>query len=622
MARPWQLLGGVGSVRGDVQDTGSGWTIRLCGPVTVEAAERQGDARLPGRQGRLLLAYLAINRDRPCSRGELIDLLWPEAPPAAADTALSALLSKLRRVLGSGALAGRSNVRLVAPGAVTVDVEEAARAARRAEAALQDGAWRPAETAARQALTADPAAFLPDCDGSWVRDQRASLEVLRVRALEMLAEACLRAGELGEAEDAARAAVAAAPFRESSHRLLMEVHEAAGNPAEALRVFEDLRRLLREELGTAPGPAAMAVHERMLRGGAPAVRRPAPLPGTAPVGPGARRWPVPLEALRSRHAFVGRADEAAFLESCWRRAAAGTRGLVVLAGDAGIGKTRLAAELAPPRARRRRARALRALRRGRSGALQARGGAAARMGRRRVARARGRAARRARRRPRDRPPGAGPGAGRARGRRRAAADRGGRRAPPAALRRARRAAGRDRRRGAAARGARRHPLGRPPHAPADRPPRAGARAGAGAVRGHDARRGDRRAARPPARRAAPRGDAAAARARRARRARDRRARRRARRPARGRRLPRHAARRDRGEPVLHRGGGPAPRRPRGSAGRRRRAARGGRARGRARDHRSPAGAAVGPGAPGAGHRGRDRARVRLRRAGDHRPGGG
>ena len=333
-------------MRGDVQDTGSGWTIRLCGPVTVEAAERQGDARPPGRQGRLLLAYLAVNRDRPCSRGELIDLLWPEAPPAAADTALSALLSKLRRVLGSGALVGRSNVRLVAPGAVTVDVEEAARAARRAEAALQDGAWRSAETAARQALTADPAAFLPDCDGSWVRDQRASLEVVRVRALEVLAEACLRAGELGEAEDAARAAVAAAPFRESSHRLLMEVHEAAGNPAEALRVFEDLRRLLREELGTAPGPAAMAVHERMLRGGAPAVRRPARVHGTAPVGPGARRWPAPLEALRSRHAFVGRADEAAFLESCWRRAAAGSRGLVVLAGDAGIGKTRLAAELA------------------------------------------------------------------------------------------------------------------------------------------------------------------------------------------------------------------------------------------------------------------------------------
>ncbi len=91
-----------------------------------------------------------------------------------------------------------------------------------------------------------------------------------MRALEALAEASLRSGELGEALDAAaRAAVAAAPFRESAHLLLMEAHEAAGNPAEALRAFDDLRRLLRDELGTAPGPAALALHERLLHGGAP-----------------------------------------------------------------------------------------------------------------------------------------------------------------------------------------------------------------------------------------------------------------------------------------------------------------------------------------------------------------
>jgi DNA-binding SARP family transcriptional activator len=324
------------------------WNIRLCGPVAVEIGDRQLGPQLPGRQGRLLLAYLAVNRDRPCTRGELTDLLWPELPPAAPDTALSALLSKLRRALGPAALTGRANVQLSAPEPVTLDVEQAARAGRRAEAALQDGAWRDAEAAARAALAADPAAFLPDCDGPWVREQRGGLEALRIRALEVLAEAALRTGELGAAEDAARAAVAAAPFRESAHRLLMEVHEAGGNPAEALRDFEDLRRLLREELGTAPGPAAMAVHERLLRGGAPAVRPTAQSAGgaRAATGGGIRRWPAPLDAVRARHAFVGRRHEAAFLEACWRRAAAGTRGLAVLAGEPGIGKTRLAAELA------------------------------------------------------------------------------------------------------------------------------------------------------------------------------------------------------------------------------------------------------------------------------------
>ncbi|HTE63439.1 MAG TPA: AAA family ATPase, partial [Solirubrobacteraceae bacterium] len=143
---------------------------------------------------------------------------------------------------------------------------------------------------------------------------------------------------------AARAAAALAPFRESAHRLLMEAHEAAGNPAEALRAFEDLRRLLREELGTVPSPEAMAVHQRLLQGRGPVPRRPAPR-RAAPTIP-ARRWPAPLDAARGRHAFVGRADEAARLHRAWREAAGGSRRLVALTGEAGIGKTRLAAELA------------------------------------------------------------------------------------------------------------------------------------------------------------------------------------------------------------------------------------------------------------------------------------
>ena len=104
-----------------------GWTIRLCGPMGVDLDGYSRAAALPGRQGRLLFAYLVLNRDRDCGRGELIDLLWPERPPAAADTALSALLSKLRRALGDGALAGRSELRLVPPGPIEVDVETGRR---------------------------------------------------------------------------------------------------------------------------------------------------------------------------------------------------------------------------------------------------------------------------------------------------------------------------------------------------------------------------------------------------------------------------------------------------------------------------------------------------------------
>ena len=255
---------------------GEGWDIRLCGPVLVDAEGRRLDAGLPGRQGRLLFAYLVLNRGRGCPRDELIDVLWPEGPPAAADSALSALLSKLRRALGDGVLTGRGELRLRLDGRGAGGHRGVGGRDRRRPSAR----WRPATTRSppstrAHALATDLQTFLPDAEGGWAAEQRRELETIRLRALETLAEAGLRQGgrELGAAEQAARAAIVAAPFRESAHRLLMEVHEAAGNPAEALRAFEELRSLLREELGTTPGPAAMAVFERVLRGEPPPVHR-------------------------------------------------------------------------------------------------------------------------------------------------------------------------------------------------------------------------------------------------------------------------------------------------------------------------------------------------------------
>src|SRR3954469_6096664 len=113
-----------------------GWVIRLCGPMAVERGGPPVASALPGRQGRLLFAYLVLNRDRDCGRAELIDLLWPERPPAAAETALRALLSKLRKALGEGALAGRSELRFLPGGSIEVDLEVAATAAARAEASI------------------------------------------------------------------------------------------------------------------------------------------------------------------------------------------------------------------------------------------------------------------------------------------------------------------------------------------------------------------------------------------------------------------------------------------------------------------------------------------------------
>jgi DNA-binding SARP family transcriptional activator/tetratricopeptide (TPR) repeat protein len=318
------------------------WEIRLCGRVAVSTQDGLVGSALPGRQGQLLLAYLVCHRTRACPRYELEDVLWPERVPAASDSALSSLLSKLRRALGPGALTGRAELRLALPEPLWVDVEALDDGVELAVQALDDRRWADAAAHARAALAVATEPFLAECDGPWVQGRRGHVEGLRLRALEALGEAGLRLGgrDLDAGEHAARTAIGLAPFRESAYRLLMQIHEAAGNAAEALRSFDELRRLLRDELGTAPGPQLIALHERLLRGDAPPREAPAALAATpAPL-------PAALAAATARTPFVGRADDLAELKRAWDAALCDDRRLVLLAGEPGIGKSRLAAELA------------------------------------------------------------------------------------------------------------------------------------------------------------------------------------------------------------------------------------------------------------------------------------
>ena len=246
--------------------------IRLCGRLAVELSGRE--IVPPGRQGRLLFAYLAVNRRRQVRRDELIKVLWPELPPADPGEALSALLSRLRRALGEEVLAGRRELGLRLPAGAWIDLEAAAEAAETADAALAGSRWRAAWEAAGAAVEIVRGGFLVGDDAEWVEERRREVEELRLRTLEALAAAGSRLGgaELAGAEGAARELVDAAPFRESAHRLLMGALARRGNVAEALRVYDDLRLMLREELGAAPGAEVKALHERLLReGAAPAV---------------------------------------------------------------------------------------------------------------------------------------------------------------------------------------------------------------------------------------------------------------------------------------------------------------------------------------------------------------
>jgi hypothetical protein len=101
--------------------------IQICGALAIERDGQRLDARLPGRQGRLLFTYLIVNRHRQVPRDELAEALWREPDPVTVDARLNPLLSKLRRVFGADTVDGRSTIRLCLPDA-WVDLEAAAEA--------------------------------------------------------------------------------------------------------------------------------------------------------------------------------------------------------------------------------------------------------------------------------------------------------------------------------------------------------------------------------------------------------------------------------------------------------------------------------------------------------------
>ena len=158
---------------------------------------------------------------------------------------------------------GRYHLRL--PGGTWVDVEAARHSLDEAEGALRSHSMKHAWGTANVVVTIARRPFLPGVESPWAGLQRVRLQQCLVRGLVCLSQVSLLNGEHGLAVQHATEVILAEPFREVGYQQLMRAHVAAGDRAEALRVYEQCRTQLSEELGADPSPQTEELYIRILR---------------------------------------------------------------------------------------------------------------------------------------------------------------------------------------------------------------------------------------------------------------------------------------------------------------------------------------------------------------------
>lgn len=245
--------------------------IYLLGRVGIESDETLVEASdFPGRQGRLAFVFLAAGLRR-VDRHLLADVLWDEELPDQWISALAAILSKLRRVLseagmdGAAVLDGRDgSYELRFPSGTWIDLQTAINSLDRAEGLLRRGRASDAWSDAAVASSIFRRPFLSGESGEWVERMRRDLHEYSVRTFDALAQVWLALDEPVAALQAAHRVLDLVPFRESAHGRVMQCHLAAGDRAEAVRVYDRLRQVLEETMGLSPNAQTEELYAKAL----------------------------------------------------------------------------------------------------------------------------------------------------------------------------------------------------------------------------------------------------------------------------------------------------------------------------------------------------------------------
>lgn len=287
-------------------------TVRLGVLGALEVHRANEPVAIGSSSQRRLLSVLVAHAGEVVSADRLADIVWLGSPPPSAGASLQTLVWRLRVLLGT-------DVIVTAPpgyalGAVWVDAHEFERSLR--DTAIDEvlALWRGRP-------------FAEFADEEWARPSVVRLEELHARARELEVDALLERDRVDEAVATAEALCAAEPFRERAHGLLMRALAKQGRAAEALRAFEVFRRFLAEETGLEPSAALAATARAVLAQDAHG----------SPAGQESRAGNLPLK----QSSFVGRAREVSEFA-----ALLGEARIVTLTGVGGVGKTRLALQVA------------------------------------------------------------------------------------------------------------------------------------------------------------------------------------------------------------------------------------------------------------------------------------
>jgi WD40 repeat protein/DNA-binding SARP family transcriptional activator len=314
--------------------------FKILGPLEVWDGDRL--LQLGGAKRRAALALLVVNANEVVGADRFVDGLWGHAAPGNAMSALHNHISRLRKELGAELVASEGWGYALRVDPETIDLHRFERLA--AEAQPLRAPERADRLAEALALwRGAPLADLTFEEG--LARELARLEERRIVVLEQRIDADLEAGRSGELVGELEALIAEYPFREHLCRQLILALYRAGRQAEALEAYRDARRRLAEELGLEP-TARLRELERAILSQDPALDGPAALsPRDDGEEPEAELSELPPE-LDPATPLFGRASELDFLTRAWRQTEKGPGGVVFLRGPPGIGKTRLAAELA------------------------------------------------------------------------------------------------------------------------------------------------------------------------------------------------------------------------------------------------------------------------------------